>query len=136
VGRNRWAAKAEIGYINPLTERWIFELETGIWWYGDNDDHVNGTKGQDNILAVESHLVRIIRPGFWTSLDMNYYRGGRTRTNGISGHNKLSSSKVGFTLVFPMDFKEVVKLSFVQGSITEGDNDFYSLLLTYTRRID
>ena len=36
------------------------------------------TREQDPVLSIEFHLVKRIRPGFWASLDANFYVGGQT----------------------------------------------------------
>ena len=38
VGANRWATRAQIGTIYPLTPTWLLELEAGVWFYGDDDE--------------------------------------------------------------------------------------------------
>lgn len=131
TGASRWAAKAEVGYILPLRPRWLLEIETGAWWFQDNDDFVSGTKKQDPIYASEIHLVRRFRPGFWGSLDANYYSGGRTRVDGVKLDDLQRTSKFGATLVFPVSKGKAVKLNYSTGSATGKGNDFDSVLVSF-----
>ena len=44
VGANRWATRAQIGTILPLTPTWLLELEAGAWFYGDDDEFLPGKR--------------------------------------------------------------------------------------------
>ncbi len=136
VGRNRWAAKTEMGYINSFSKNWIFELESGFWWFGDNKDHPDGSKGQDTIYSLETHLIRIFNPGMWGSLDVNYYRGGSTSLNGEADDNKQHIAKVGLSLAFPVSRKQTVKMSIYEGGFNDSDNDFWGALITFSHRLE
>jgi hypothetical protein len=46
VGANRWAIRPEIGYILPLSDRWIFETRGGVWLFGDDEQFVGGYREQ------------------------------------------------------------------------------------------
>jgi hypothetical protein len=79
LGTNRWAVKPALGMIVPLHPNWLFEMELGTWFFSDNDDFLGETREQKPIVAAEVHLIKRFRPGFWASLDANYYTGGETR---------------------------------------------------------
>ncbi len=134
-GSNRWAAKAELGYIHPFNLRWLLELELGTWVFQDNDDFVHGPKKQDPITSLEAHLVRRFNPGLWGSLDINHYRGGRTTVDGERLDDLQRSSKFGATVAFPMDRKQVLKIAYSYGSVAGTDNDFSTLILTFARKL-
>ena len=38
VGTNRWAAKLKLAYLQPIKEKWIFEMGAGVWFFEDNDE--------------------------------------------------------------------------------------------------
>lgn len=129
VGANRWAAKAELGYIQVLSPRWHLELETGAWLFEDNDDFLGGTREADPLYTVELHLVRRFRPGFWVSLDANAYRGGRSTFEGRRLNDLQRDSKVGTTVVYPFARGHAVRFSYATGSVSNSRNafDIYSL---------
>ncbi len=54
VGANRWAVKAELGYMIPLTQKWLLEGELGAWFLGDNDEFLGVTREQTPVIAAES----------------------------------------------------------------------------------
>ena len=131
VGANRWAAKVELGYIRPLSPKWLLEVELGSWFFGDNDDFLGMTREQSPIAALEGHLVRRIRPGMWASLDVNGYWGGRSRLDGRRLNDLQRDSKLGATLVLPVARGRSVKLSYNLGSVNDSDEDFYIFQLSY-----
>jgi hypothetical protein len=133
VGDNRWAMKAEVGYILPLKPQWLLELETGVWFFTDNDNVRGLTREQDPIYALGVHLVRRFSAGFWGSLDANAYRGGRSTLDGQRLDDLQRDTKAGFTLLYPFLGKNAVKFSYSQGSLNDSDENFDTFLIAYQR---
>jgi hypothetical protein len=124
VGANRWAARAELGYILPLAPRLLLELQAGVWFMGDNDDLLGLKREQDPIYALQANLVRRFSPGFWMSLDGNFYRGGRSRLDGMRLNDLQRDSRVGFSVAMPVLKRNAVKLSLAYGSLNDSDESF------------
>ena len=57
LGTNRWSVKPAIGVIVPLRPTWLFEIEVGAWFFGDNDDFMGETRSQDPIAAASARLA-------------------------------------------------------------------------------
>ena len=136
VGSNRWAAKAELGFIGVLSPKWHCELEVGAWVFADNDDFLGKRKEQDVLGALELHIVRRFKPGFWASLDANFYAGGRSTVDGRRLNDLQRDSKVGATMVFPFfafNGLNSVKIGYSHGSINDSDEDFNALSVSYAR---
>jgi Putative MetA-pathway of phenol degradation len=133
VSANRWAMKLELGYIQPLSPKWLAELEVGVWVFEDNDDFLGVTREQGSISSVEFHLVHRFNPGFWASLDLNGYRGGRSTVDGRRLDDLQRDAKYGATLVFPFAHKHALKLSYSAGSLNDSDENFDIYQLGYTR---
>jgi Putative MetA-pathway of phenol degradation len=133
VGANRWATKAELGYIAPFFDRWLFELQLGTWVFGDNDDFLGMKKEQDPLTALEVHIVRRIAPAFWVSLDANYYKGGRSSLDGERQEDLQRDSKLGLTVMYPIAKGHSLKLSYSLGSVTDSGEDFNSIAVFYQR---
>ena len=136
VGANRWAARLKLGSIFPLHPKWLLEAEASAWFFGDDDDFVAGKREQDPIYAVEVHLVRRFSPGFWASLEANYFTGGRQIIGGEKLVDLQSNRRIGTTLVVPFRGRNAVKLGFSTGTRTRYGNDFRQLLVTYQRIFD
>ena len=133
VGSNRWALKAELGYITSFSPRWLLEAALGSWFFTDNDDFLGVTKEQKPIVALEGHLVHRFKPGLWASLDMNYYTGGRSTIDGVKLENLKRNSKVGATIVYPFGGGQAIKVGYSSGSLTDSDRAFQVFLVSYQR---
>lgn len=131
VGANRWAAKINLGTIIPLRPRWLLELEAGAWLFDDDDEFITGRKQQDPIFALQTHLVRRFRPGFWGSLDVNYFTGGRQIIGGQPLKDLQQNSRIGGTLVFPVRRGQAFKLGYATGLFTDFGTDFDQYLLSH-----
>ena len=133
VGANRWAARLKLGSVLPLQQKWLLEAEAGAWFFSDDDDFVVGKREQDPIYAFEAHLVRRFSPGFWASLDANYFTGGRQTIGGDELADLQSNRRFGATLVVPFRLRNAVKFGFSTGTRTRYGNDFTQVLITYQR---
>jgi len=128
IGSNRLAFKPELGYIIPIQEKWLLELELGMWIFTDNAEFLDQTRKQDPIFASQFHLIRRFKPGFWAAFNANYYWGG---SSNLSDEDFQRNSKIGITMAYPFESRHVVKLGFSMGLITETGENFKSFLLAY-----
>jgi hypothetical protein len=131
LGTNRWAVKPAIGMIIPLHPTWLFEIDVGAWLFSDNDDFLGETREQDPVISAEVHLIKRIRPGFWASLDANYYTGGETRVGDEFRDDLQRNSRAGFTLVFPIHGRHAIRTSYSTGLSTRSGGNFEIFSLSY-----
>jgi len=131
-GANRWALRIEAGFVQPLPHKWMLEFQMGTWFFGDNDDFLGVTREQDPILATQVHVVKRFKPGFWASLDANFYTGGRTTVGGELNADLQRNSRFGGTVVFPFRGRHGIKAGYSTGVVTESGGDFATFLLSYT----
>lgn len=124
VGANRWAARAELGYITALTPRLLLELQAGAWFMTDNDDFLGLKREQEPIFAFQANLVRRFSPGFWLSLDGNFYRGGRSHIDGVRLNDLQRDSRIGLSVAMPVLQRNAVKVSVAYGSLNDSDESF------------
>lgn len=74
--------------------------------------------------------MKRIRPGFWTSLDASFYRGGES-TRGSEARDDLQrNSRLGATLVFPFDRRFALELGYSTGVVTTSGGDFDTILVS------
>jgi len=131
AGTNRWAVKPALGVIWPVRPNWLLEFELGAWIYGDNNNFQQRTRQQDPMLSSEFHLVKRIRPGFWASLDLNYYVGGRTIIDNVEQSDFQRNSRIGATVVLPFKQRHAIRASLSTAILTESGGDFESFSLNY-----
>ncbi|HNP34456.1 MAG TPA: transporter [Woeseiaceae bacterium] len=131
IGTNRWSAKPAVGLIWPFHPSWMLEAEAGVWVYGDNDEFLGATRKQDPIVSTEVHLIRRIRPGFWMSLDANYYSGGRTSVASVKDEDLQRNSRFGATIVYPFAGHHALRAAYSTGVVTESGGDFEIFSISY-----
>ena len=129
ISANRWASKAEVGYVVPLTPRWLLELAGGVWLFGDNDEFLGTTRAQEPVVSAEVHVVRRFRPGFWGSVDLNFFRGGRSTIAGKHRADLQRNSRFGGTVVVPFAGRYALKFGYSTGVVTESGDNFDSFLV-------
>ncbi len=131
LGTNRWSVKPAVGVIWPMRPTWLLEFEIGAWFFQDNDDFLGETREQGPILSTEFHLVKRIRPGFWASLDANFYVGGQTSIGEETQANLQRNSRLGATVVFPFRARHAFRGSFSTGAVTESGGDYEMFTVSY-----
>ncbi len=131
VGANRWAAKPEFGFLIPLGAKWILELEGGAWFFGDDDNFAAGKREQEPILSAEVHLVRRFRPGFWASLEGNFFTGGQQTIGEVESVVVQRNSRIGVTVVVPFRGRHAIKVGYSGGVVTEFGSDYRQFLVSY-----
>jgi hypothetical protein len=133
VGANRWAAKAELGYILPLVPDWHLEVEGGAWLFADNDDFQGRTREQDPIYAIEAHLVHRFGGGRWASVEANYFSGGRTTVDGVARDDKRGNSNIGVSMLFPFGKRQSLRIAVSTAVKTSAGGDYHTFILNYIR---
>jgi hypothetical protein len=131
TGTNRWSVKPALGVIWPIYPTWLLEFDVGVWFFGDNDEFLGVTREQDPIYSGEFHVVKRFKPGFWASLDMNYYRGGQTNVDGIDRGDLQRNSRIGATAVFPFKPRHAIRASYNTGISTNSGGDYDTYILNY-----
>jgi hypothetical protein len=132
IGTNRWAVRARLGYSQPLnSKKWVLELAVGTWFFKDNDEFLGQTRKQDPITAIDFSVIRRFRAGFWGSLDLNYYLGGRSTFGGNKGADFQRNSRFGFTLAYPIKGRHALKASFSNGIATKSGGDYKAIGISY-----
>jgi len=124
IGTNRWSAKTELGASQALG-RVTLELAGAATFYTDNDNYFGGRKReQDPVYSIQGHLIYSFSHGVWGAIDGNYYKGGRTTTDGIKDDDAQENTRMGATLALPINRNNSVKLFASTGLSTRTGGDF------------
>ena len=131
IGTNRWAFKPEVGYtvragdfmVDAFAGVWLFTTNESYWV---TEDRPQGrTRTQDPIAAFELHVSYDVRPRLWISVDMNYWRGGRTSIDGVKGLLTLqANSRIGLTGSVPVTRRQSLKVSYSDGLLVRLGGNF------------
>jgi len=131
IGGNRWATRLQLGSVIPLRPAWLLELEAGVWFFGDDDEFLPGAREQEPIYSAQLNLIKRFRPGFWASLDLTYFGGGRQTIGGDRLSDVQHNVKIGGTVVVPFAGRHAIKIGYARGAVTKYGSDFDQFLVTY-----
>ena len=127
LGTNRWSMRSEVG-ISQAIERWTLEAAAAVIFYSENDDFNNGlVREQDEIYALQGHVIHSFPRGIWGAVSATYYSGGRTTVAGLVNNDLQRNWRTGFTLALPINRHHSIKLFGDSGVSTRTGNDFDSL---------
>jgi hypothetical protein len=122
IGQNRWSGRIgapivyQVGGWAP-ERRTTIEFVPAVWFFGANDDFVGKKMTNEPMFQLEGHLTHNFAKGFWGSIDLMYYTGGRATVDGVAG-GKLNNVGLSFTTGY--EINENAMLTVGYGS-TLGD---------------
>jgi hypothetical protein len=132
IGTNRWAFKPEVGLTHAFRKtRLNLDAYAAAWIYTTNNDYQGGTRSQEPIYNSQFHLSYDVRPRFWLAFDANFYRGGLTTRNGVTGNDLQKNSRIGTTASFPLARRQSIKASFSAGAVTRIGGNFKTVSVGY-----
>jgi hypothetical protein len=128
LGTNRWGFKPEIALSYPLGRKWLADAYAAVWLFTSNDSFYPGTAGrkQDRVGALQGHLSYSFTPRTWIAFDATTYRGGQATVNGAKVGERLTSTRVGATLAFPVGSRHGIKIAYSTGAIVRFGANFDS----------
>src|SRR4249919_1217471 len=134
LGNNRWSFKPEFG-ISKAVGPWTFELAPSVTFFTDNTDFIGGnTFAQAPFYAVQGHILYTFQSGAWLALDGVYFSGGRTSLNGVKSDNEQRNTRAGFTVAWPIDRRNSLKLSASTGVTTRTGSEFSAVAIAWQYR--
>ncbi len=124
TGAHRWTFRPEIG-ISNRHGNWSVEGAFGARLFTDNDRYFGHTKlEQDPIYQVQAHLIYHLAGGRWLSCNGNYFWGGKTTKDGVTGDDLQKNARFGVTLGWPLNTQHSLKFFANRGVVTRTGNDF------------
>ena len=124
IGTNRWSFKPELAVSKALGP-WTCELSTGVTFYTENNDLLNGgTLQQDPIYSAQGHVMYSFPHNIWLALDGTFYWGGRTTVNGMRSDTLQANSRFGTTLALPLTRRQSIKLYAAHGTSSRTHSNF------------
>jgi hypothetical protein len=141
LGENRWSFKPELGYSRRVGNR-VLDAYAGAWLFTTSPDYLSrnqyfpGTniQTQNPIGSFQGHLSYDLGRRFWTSLDGNFWVGGRTSLNGVENpKTRESNSRLGATLSVPIPHttNQSLKVSFNDGVYYQFGGNFTNVSLAW-----
>lgn len=134
LGNNRWSMKTELG-ISKALGPWTLEFMPSITVYTDNSDFNNGHRfSQAPEYELQAHIIYSFQSGVWLALNGNYFIGNRTTVDGVQSDNMQANTRVGLTLVLPVDRYQSVKLYASTGTSSRTGADFNAVGIAWQYR--
>jgi hypothetical protein len=131
IGTNRWSVKTEVGVVQVMG-RWAIDAYGAVTLFTDNTDFWGGlTREQNPIFSTQAHVRYLIKPGLWTAVDGNFWRGGQTTINGRENDDEQSNSRVGLTVSIRLTQGQNLRIAASTGAITRIGGDFNSIGMSY-----
>lgn len=132
IGTNRWAVKAELGFVQVIGE-WAIDAYVGATLFTDNTEFLgDNTLSRDLVYSTQAHLRYRFNPKLWGAFDVNYWRGGQTTINGVVNDDEQSNSRVGATLSIKLSPRQYLRIAVSTGAITRIGGDFNSIGASYS----
>jgi hypothetical protein len=128
LGTNRWAFRPELALSQPLNNRWMLDLYTGVWFFTDNDHFYpgNSVRSQNAMGTLQGHLSYNINALTWVAFDATYYTGGASSIDGVNKDDRQSNVRLGVTAVVPTGKRSSIKFAASTGAIVRLGQNFTS----------
>jgi len=88
-GQNRWKFAIQPGISTPLTDAVTLDVVGDAQFFGKNSDT---NLEQKPLFSVQSHVSYKLASDLSVSLGGYKYLGGETKTNGVSGNDKINTT--------------------------------------------
>ena len=138
-GGNRWSFKPEFGY-SERWGNWVLDGYAGVWFFTTNHDYwsrntfYSATRSltQKPIGAFEGHLSYDFKPGFWVSLDGNFWVGGATSVAGVEDPlTKQENSRLGGTGAVRIAKHQSLKFSYSNGTYIQFGGNYQNVSVAW-----
>ena len=138
-GANRWSFKPEFGYSQRWSN-WVVDGYAGAWFFTTNHDYWSrnsyfpGTRSlsQKPMEALEGHLSYDFKPGFWVSLDGNFWVGGSTSVAGVENPlTKQENSRLGATGAVRIRKHQTLKFGYSNGTYIRFGGDYQNVSVAW-----
>jgi hypothetical protein len=131
LGANRWSLKPEVALSYPLGEKWLVDSYAGLWLFSTNESFYPGTavRTQTPIGALQMHISYSVSRKAWAAFDSTWYRGGQGVVDGVATGRRVSNSRVGATLAFPVGNRQAIRVGFSRGAFIRTGADFTTFSL-------
>ena len=119
--------------INLGTNRWAFKPEVGVWMFTENDVFYPGeaTRRQDPIVALQGHASYTIKPRAWVAVDATWYGGGSATVDDAPPSSRVSNTRFGATLAWPIGRWQSLKIAYSGGATTRVGSDFRTVAVAW-----
>lgn len=133
LGQNRFVIRPQAGMIHTWN-KWSFELTASTFIITDNNNFYGGMKKEQKpIFAIQSHLIKRFKPGYWASVSAGYGTGEEATIDGQSKDDKRVNFLGALSLGFPLTKKQGAKIVYIRSqAIGDIGSDVNSFVLGWS----
>ena len=107
IGENRYKTTLSLGWIEPLSKTWVFELTPEIAWYGDNRDYAGKQKlEQKPSYALTSYLRYRANTNWQFHLGGQINAGGETAVDDVDQNNAAENPRAMLGATFTRESRK------------------------------
>ena len=89
LGQNRFIIQPQAGLVHTWN-KWSFEFTASTFIFTNNNNFFNDTKKEQHpVIAVQSHLIKRFKPGYWAAISAGYGNGGES----IIDHQQINDAR-------------------------------------------
>jgi hypothetical protein len=135
LGTNRWAFRPDLGVGVPW-KRFDLEAQAGAWLFTENPDFYPGglARKQDALYTLRSHVSYTFRQSLWVAVDGTWYGGGAASVDNGPKSTKLSNSRYGATLSYPLSASQSLKIACSRGAFARAGSNFSTVSASWQLR--
>jgi hypothetical protein len=137
IGSNRFMFRPEIG-VSSRKGKWIFESYLALWLFTQNNSFWSVNKAitmqQKPLFAIKQHFIYAFKNKTWLALNAGYGIGGSTVNDSRELDNRISTIRLGATMVKPLGKKHALKLNYNAAIALEKGPAFQSVSVVYQYR--
>ncbi len=119
LGQNRFVIRPQAGMIHTWNT-WSFELTASTFIITDNSDFYGGMKKEQSpIFAIQSHLIKRFKPGYWASISAGYGSGGGATIDGQSMDDRRVNLLGSLSVGIPLAKNQGTKIAYIRTQALE-----------------
>lgn len=131
LGQNRFVFRPQVGFVHNWRQ-WSYELTGSLYLFTNNNDFYNGgTRKQDPIFAMQTHLIRRFKHGLWGSLSLGSGLLGESLVNQQPNRDKREDILGALSFGFPIVNRQALKLVYMRSQTLNeigGDTDSFGIV--------
>ncbi len=114
LGQNRFVFRPQVGIVHNW-RNWSYELTGSVFLFTKNNNFFNGgTKKQDPVFGMQTHLIRKFKYGIWGALSVGSGLGGQSLVNKQPNRDEREDVLAAFSFGFPLMKKQAIKFVYVR----------------------
>ncbi len=119
LGQNQLVFCPQVGLVHNW-KKWSYELTGSALFYSKNPNFSNGKdKVLDPVFALQTHLIRSFKPGYWASVSLAYGLGGKSVVNRQPNNDERGDVQSGLAVGFPVIKNQGMKVFYIHSETTK-----------------